>query len=72
MFAQTQKIQDLPMLDEAFLAPLAGHVGQSVLAELAADGLIELTDRLNRLQELRGDGEAEALRRYLHGLTADG
>ncbi len=58
-----------PELDEDFLARLAGHVGQSVLAELAADGLIELTDRLNRLAELQVAGDSDAIARLGHDLV---
>lgn len=60
---------ELPMLDEGFLGRLAGFVGQAVLAELAADGLIELADRLARLAEKMADGDLDAVARTGHDLV---
>ena len=60
---------DLPILDEGFLGRLAGYVGQSILAELAADGLIELADRLGRLAEQMADGDLDAVARIGHDLV---
>jgi len=69
MFERAQPAPDLPVLDEDFLARLAGHVGTAVLSELAADGLIELTDRLNRLTELRKERDSDAIARLGHDLV---
>ena len=58
-----------PMLDTGYLARLAGHVGTTVLAELMADGLIELTDRLTRLTELETAGDLDGIARLGHDLV---
>jgi HPt (histidine-containing phosphotransfer) domain-containing protein len=41
----------------------------TVLAELLADGLIELTDRLARLAELEAAGDLDAIARLGHDLV---
>lgn len=69
MFERAASEPDLPMLDEAFLGRLAGYVGRAVLAELVADGLIELADRLTRLAEQMADGDLEAVARIGHDLV---
>lgn len=69
MFERTASEPDLPMLDEEFLGRLAGYVGQAVLAELVADGLIELADRLTRLAEQMADGDLDAVARIGHDLV---
>lgn len=69
MLERARPTPDLPVLDEDFLARLGNHIGGTVLAELAADGLIELTDRLNRLAELRHAGDSEAIARLGHDLV---
>lgn len=43
--------KDPPLIDAAFLARLSDHIGADVLRELLSDGLIEMTDRLERLGE---------------------
>ncbi len=57
------------MLDTGYLSRLAGHVGTTVLAELMADGLIELTDRLARLEELAAAGDLAGIARLGHDLV---
>ena len=59
----------LPILDEGFLGRLAGHVGPVVLADLAADGLLELADRVTRLGELLEAGDLDAIARIGHDLV---
>lgn len=58
---------DRPMLDTGYLARLGGHVGAVALAELLTDGLIELADRMARLDEAAGDPDAIA--RLAHDLV---
>ena len=58
-----------PTLDTEYLARLGGHLGASVLAELLADGLIELTDRLARLDELAAAGDLDGIARLGHDLV---
>jgi hypothetical protein len=44
MFERRAPEPEKPTLDTGYLARLGGHIGAGVLAELMADGLIELTD----------------------------
>ena len=69
MFEPKPAPPELPILDQDYLTRLAGHVGRSVLAELAADGLLELADRLNRLAELLAADDLDAIARMGHDLV---
>jgi hypothetical protein len=69
MFGWLKPEAKRPVLDAAYLARLSGHLGQTVLDELLADGLIELTDRVNRAAELSRAGDTAALRRLGHDLV---
>lgn len=69
MFEWLKPEPERPVLDTVYLARLSGHLGQSVLDELLADALIELTDRVNRVAELSGAGDIEGLRRLGHDLV---
>ena len=69
MFERAATASDLPVLDEGYLGRLAGHVGPAVLADLAADGLLELAGRLNRLEELLTAGDLDAIARMGHDLV---
>jgi len=60
---------DRPLLDLAYLARLQQHVGTTVLVELLADGLIELTDRLTRLGEMAEAGDLDGIARLGHDLV---
>jgi HPt (histidine-containing phosphotransfer) domain-containing protein len=60
---------DRPLLDVDYLARLERHVGATVLTELLADGLIELTDRLARLGELAEAGDLDGIARLGHDLV---
>jgi hypothetical protein len=48
---------------------LAGHVGETVVAELLADGLIELADRVERLAEHEALGDLDAVAKIGHDLV---
>ena len=61
MFEWRTPQPEKPTLDTEYLARLSGHLGASVLAELLADGLIELTDRLARLDELAAAGNLDGI-----------
>ena len=61
MFEWKTPEPERPVLDAAYLARLGGHVGVTVLTELLADGLIELTDRLDLLRDHAARGEVEAI-----------
>ncbi len=69
MFARRPPEPAKPTLDAGYLARLGGHLGASVLAELMADGLIELTDRLARLDELAAAGDLAGIARLGHDLV---
>ncbi len=69
MFEWRAHEPEKPTLDTEYLARLSGHLGASVLAELLADGLIELTDRLARLDELAAAGDLDGIARLGHDLV---
>ena len=69
MFERRTQGPERPMLDTGYLARLCGHLGASVLAELLADGLIELTDRLTRLDELAAAGDLDGIAQLGHDLV---
>ena len=69
MFERRGPEPEHPILDTGYLARLAGHVGPVVLAELMADGMIELTDRLTRLGELVAAGDLDGIARLGHDLV---
>ncbi len=69
MFERRAPEPEKPILDTLYLARLGGHLGASVLAELMADGLIELTDRLARLDELAAAGALDGIARLGHDLV---
>lgn len=50
-WGRESRTKDPPPIDEAFLGRLAEHIGSDALRELLSDGLIEMTDRLDRLGE---------------------
>lgn len=58
-----------PALDSAYLARLSRQLGQTVLDELLADGVIELTDRVARIDEAWRHGDAKGMRRLGHDLV---
>ena len=69
MFEWRTPEPEKPVLDTGYLARLGGHLGTVVLDELMADGLIELTDRLTRLDELAAAGNIDAIARLGHDLV---
>ncbi|HUF86033.1 MAG TPA: Hpt domain-containing protein [Thermohalobaculum sp.] len=69
MFQRRPADATRPVLDTGHLARLESHLGAPVLAELLADGLIELTDRLRRLAELERAGDLDGLARLGHDLV---
>ena len=72
MFEPKPAPPELPILDQDYLTRLAGHVGRSVLAELAADGLLELSDRLTRLHEAVAADNLDGAARLGHDLVGVG
>lgn len=69
MFQRRPAEPERPTLDTDYLDRLQGHLGRAALAELIADGLIELSDRLKRLGELERAGDLDAIARLGHDLV---
>lgn len=69
MFERRSPEPEQPILDTGYLARLGGHIGVTVMSELMADGLIELTDRLTRLGELVAAGDLDGIARLGHDLV---
>lgn len=57
------------VLDMSYLERLSGHLGTEVAAEILADGMLELADRLDRVQELAEAGDRDALLRLTHDIA---
>lgn len=60
---------DAAVLDEGYVDRLAKHVGIIVACELLADGMIELTDRLDRLANLAADNRVEEIGSLAHDIA---
>ena len=69
MFQRRPAEPERPTLDTGYLDRLESHLKPAALAELMADGLIELTDRLKRLDELERSPDLDALARMGHDLV---
>lgn len=69
MFQRRPAEPERPTLDTGYLDRLESHLKRAALAELLADGLIELSDRLKRLDELERTMDLEALARLGHDLV---
>ena len=69
MFEWRAPEPELPILDAAYLARLGRHVGMVVMAELLADGMIALGDRVARLAEIEAKGDIDAVARVGHDLV---
>jgi HPt (histidine-containing phosphotransfer) domain-containing protein len=58
-----------PILDEGYLERLASHIGMEEARELLADGMLELSDRLDRLAQLASDRDVEGLLTLTHDIA---
>ncbi|MEM9764936.1 MAG: hypothetical protein AAF968_20940 [Pseudomonadota bacterium] len=58
------------LLDESYLERLRQHLGEDMVAELLADGELELTDRAAQLRRMVAEGDVEGVRRLSHDLIA--
>ncbi|MEO1457242.1 MAG: hypothetical protein AAFV49_06690 [Pseudomonadota bacterium] len=58
------------LIDNAYIARLAGHIGTDVARELLADGAIELVDRADRLKAGVAAGDRAAVVKLSHDLIA--
>lgn len=63
------KPPEAQVLDLTYLERLSGHLGTEIAAEILADGMLELSDRLDRVQELAEAGERDALLRLTHDIA---
>jgi HPt (histidine-containing phosphotransfer) domain-containing protein len=68
MFNRHTPEPDRPVLDSEYLVRLDSHLGTSVMVELLADGMIELTDHLTRLAERAAD-DHDGIARLGHDLV---
>lgn len=69
LWFQKPEKPDPPDLDHAYLARLAGHIGAPETRELLSDGMLELSDRLDRLAELAATGRGAALADLAHDIA---
>ncbi|MEL6576040.1 MAG: hypothetical protein AAFQ81_09130, partial [Pseudomonadota bacterium] len=53
-----------------YLERLRQHLGEDMVAELLADGELELTDRAAQLRRMVEEGDVEGVRRLSHDLIA--
>ncbi len=58
-----------PVLDTDYLGRLQKHLGADVTRELMADGMLELSDRMERLPVLAGRAATEDLARLTHDIA---
>ena len=58
-----------PVLDTGYLDRLRGHLGDGVVDELLADGLIEITDRLGRLRGMPAEDDFDGIAQIGHDLV---
>ncbi|MGF1445052.1 MAG: Hpt domain-containing protein [Pikeienuella sp.] len=58
-----------PILDYGYLDRLERHIGRETLAELIADGMIEIADRLADLEEKSAAGDRRGILRIGHDLA---
>ena len=58
-----------PVLDMSYLDRLSSHLGTDITGELLADGMFELADRLDRVEELTTAGDVDGLLRLTHDIA---
>lgn len=61
-----EPVPDTAFLNMDYLQRLSRHLGNDVTRELLADGMIDLSDRLNRVEGLVEAGDADGLARLAH------
>ena len=74
MLERAGRDEEAPLIEDDYLERLRLYLGPEAFAELLADGLIEVADRLERLKELARalDGPAPdlpAIERFAHDLV---
>lgn len=58
-----------PLLDVGFIERLETHLGAEIITELLADGMIEIADRIERLQADAREGKVDAVARLCHDIA---
>lgn len=58
------------VLDEGYVGRLEEQIGPTAMAELLADGLVEVSDRLERLAAAVADGDRATALRIVHDMTS--
>lgn len=66
---QRPAVETRPILDDDYLQRLANHIGETETRELMADGMLELSDRLDRLETLGAEGRLEAVASLTHEIA---
>jgi len=57
------------ILDYGYLQRLSKHIGERETRELLADGMLDLTDRLDRLKKLGEDGNLKGIADLVHEIA---
>ena len=57
------------LLDGQYLERLESHLGEAALRELLSDGLLELSDRIDRIPKLAEADDRDELARLLHDVV---
>lgn len=63
------KPERYPVIDAEYLSRLAALLGSETMAELLADGLIEVADRIDRVEALAEAGDRAGVARIAHDLV---
>lgn len=58
-----------PILDTGYLERLANHIGERETRELIADGMLELTENLDRIRRLTERGSVEEIGKLAHQIA---
>ena len=65
-----KKTAEPPLLDTGYLDRLEMHLGEAVLTELMADGMLELSDRLDRVATAAADEDGDVVAHLCHDIAS--
>lgn len=65
-----KKAAEPPLLDTGYLDRLEMHLGEAALTELIADGMLELSDRLDRVAVGAAGGDGDAVAHLCHDIAS--
>lgn len=65
----SQTVEKAGLLDTHYLDSLEAHLGQSITADILADGMTELADKLRRADQLAAEEARAALARMAHEIA---